>query len=84
MRSSTIRSAIAEIAEEEYGVHLCEWEALHGLDALIFAVAHSKYLEMGVDKLLVARARGRRRGGRQVGPRSCDASPNAAWLYWSL
>jgi UDP-N-acetyl-D-galactosamine dehydrogenase len=40
------------IAEEEYGVHLCEWDALHGLDALIFAVAHAKYLEMGVDKLL--------------------------------
>jgi UDP-N-acetyl-D-galactosamine dehydrogenase len=39
-------------AHEEYGVVLCDWSDLSGLDALIFAVAHRKYLEMGIDNLL--------------------------------
>jgi UDP-N-acetyl-D-galactosamine dehydrogenase len=39
-------------AREEYGVSLCDWADLGSLDALIFAVAHRKYLEMGVDNLL--------------------------------
>jgi UDP-N-acetyl-D-glucosamine/UDP-N-acetyl-D-galactosamine dehydrogenase len=39
-------------AHEEYGVSLCDWSELGNLDALIFAVAHRKYLEMGIDNLL--------------------------------
>ena len=71
------------IAEEEYGVHLCEWEALHGLDALIFAVAHSKYLEMGVDKLLSLV----REGGVVVDVKSVlDPAriTERGLVYWSL
>src|SRR6266545_3373547 len=41
-----------EEALEEYGVALCDWSALTGLDALIVAVAHRKYLEAGLDNLL--------------------------------
>jgi UDP-N-acetyl-D-galactosamine dehydrogenase len=72
-----------EIAEEEYGVHLCEWEALHGLDALIFAVAHSKYLEMGMDKLLSLL----REGGVVVDVKSVlDPAriTERGLVYWSL
>jgi UDP-N-acetyl-D-glucosamine/UDP-N-acetyl-D-galactosamine dehydrogenase len=41
-----------EHALEEYGIAICDWSALSALDALIIAVPHSKYLEMGVDNLL--------------------------------
>jgi UDP-N-acetyl-D-galactosamine dehydrogenase len=35
-------------AREEYGIELCPWEALAGAQAVILAVPHSQYLEMGV------------------------------------
>jgi UDP-N-acetyl-D-galactosamine dehydrogenase len=41
-----------EEAVAEYGIHLCEWDALKDVDALILAVSHRAYLEMGVPKLL--------------------------------
>ncbi|HEU5061085.1 MAG TPA: nucleotide sugar dehydrogenase [Kofleriaceae bacterium] len=41
-----------EEALEEYGVHLCEWSQLSGLDALILAVPHRQYMEMPTRSLL--------------------------------
>jgi UDP-N-acetyl-D-galactosamine dehydrogenase len=41
-----------EEAVAEYGIHLSEWDALTNVDALVLAVSHRDYLEMGVPKLL--------------------------------
>jgi UDP-N-acetyl-D-galactosamine dehydrogenase len=41
-----------EEAVAEYGIHLCEWDALKDVDALVLAVSHRNYHEMGVPKLL--------------------------------
>ncbi|HUS65484.1 MAG TPA: nucleotide sugar dehydrogenase [Kofleriaceae bacterium] len=41
-----------EEAHEEYGVELCDWSDLTGLDALILAVAHKKYVDMPLKQLL--------------------------------
>jgi UDP-N-acetyl-D-glucosamine/UDP-N-acetyl-D-galactosamine dehydrogenase len=41
-----------EEALEEYGVQLCEWSQLSGLDALILAVPHRQYMEMPTRSLL--------------------------------
>ncbi len=73
----------AEQALEEYGVALCDWTALRGLDALIFAVAHQKYLEMGVDKLLALV----RDGGVVVDVKSVldpARMTERGLVYWSL
>jgi UDP-N-acetyl-D-galactosamine dehydrogenase len=72
-----------EEAHEEYGVELCEWPALSGLDALIFAVPHRKYLEMGEENLLSLV----REGGVVVDVKSVldPARTTARGLsYWSL
>lgn len=44
--------ADAEEAREEYGLSLCAWEDLTGLDALVLAVAHRRYLERPLEQLL--------------------------------
>ena len=41
-----------EEAREEYGVHLCDWSQLSGLDALVLAVPHRQYMEMPTRSLL--------------------------------
>ncbi|HTE52954.1 MAG TPA: nucleotide sugar dehydrogenase [Kofleriaceae bacterium] len=72
-----------EEAHEEYGLVLCDWSALAGLDALIFAVPHRKYLEMGIDNLLSLV----RDGGVVVDVKSVldPARTTARGLsYWSL
>src|SRR3954471_8919988 len=45
-------AASADDALHEYGVRLTEWDALPAADAVILAVAHSKYLEMPTEGLL--------------------------------
>ena len=40
-----------EEAVAEYGIHLSEWDSLKDVDALVLAVSHRAYLEMGVPKL---------------------------------
>ena len=42
----------AEEAVAEYGIHLMPWEEITNVDALILAVAHTAYLDMGAPKLL--------------------------------
>ncbi|THI82711.1 MAG: nucleotide sugar dehydrogenase [Nitrospira sp. CG24A] len=44
--------ARAEEAVEEYGIHLSEWGDLKDIDGIIVAVAHRRYAEMGLQKLL--------------------------------
>ena len=41
-----------EEVRHEYGITLCPWEQLQGLDALVLAVPHHDYLTMGVQALL--------------------------------
>src|SRR3954466_6813633 len=45
-------AASADDALHEYGVRLTEWDSLPAADAIILAVAHSKYLEMPTEGLL--------------------------------
>jgi UDP-N-acetyl-D-galactosamine dehydrogenase len=44
--------ARTEEAVEEYGIHLSEWGDLKDIDGIIVAVAHRRYAEMGLQKLL--------------------------------
>ena len=44
--------ARAEEAVEEYGIQLSEWGDLKDIDGIIVAVAHRRYAEMGLQKLL--------------------------------
>jgi UDP-N-acetyl-D-galactosamine dehydrogenase len=44
--------AQAEEAFEEYGIHLSKWDDLKDIDGIVVAVAHSKYVDMGLQKLL--------------------------------
>ena len=38
-------------AREEYGLELCDWADLEGCSAVILAVPHAQYLELGVQEL---------------------------------
>jgi UDP-N-acetyl-D-glucosamine/UDP-N-acetyl-D-galactosamine dehydrogenase len=44
--------ASADDALHEYGVRLCDWDALPAADALILAVAHRRYLELHNEALM--------------------------------
>jgi len=44
--------ASADDALHEYGVRLCDWDALPAADALILAVAHRRYLELPNEALM--------------------------------
>ena len=44
--------ARAEEAIEEYGIHLSKWDDLKDIDGMIVAVAHRRYANMGLQKLL--------------------------------
>ena len=56
-----VHDAVAEPAEaeHEYGVTLCDWDALPEAEAVVVAVAHRQYRERGVDAI----CRKLRRGG---------------------
>lgn len=41
-----------EEAHVEYGIRLQDWTALKDLDAIVLAVSHREYLDMGLSKLL--------------------------------
>ncbi len=41
-----------EEAHVEYGIHLEEWAGVKDVDAIVLAVSHRAYLEMGIKKLL--------------------------------
>src|SRR5690606_39684712 len=71
-----------EEALEEYGVRLCEWDELVGLDALILAVAHRKYLDMPRSDLLSLV----RDGGAVIDVQSVLDPPamERGLSYWSL
>ena len=71
-----------EEAREEYGVHLCEWSELAGLDALILAVPHRQYMEMPTPSLLGLV----RDGGVVVDVKSVldPAAVDRGLHYWSL
>ncbi len=71
-----------EEAREEYGVHLCEWSQLSGLDALILAVPHRQYMEMPTRSLLALV----REGGVVVDVKSVldPAGVDRGLHYWSL
>ena len=44
--------AQSEEAVEEYGIHLSKWDDLKDIDGIIVAVAHRRYADMGLKKLL--------------------------------
>ncbi len=44
--------AQSEEAVEEYGIHLSKWDDLKDIDGIIVAVAHRRYVDMGLKKLL--------------------------------
>ena len=50
----SVHDAVASSAEaeHEYGVPLCDWDALPVADAIVAAVSHSEYLEMPLERLL--------------------------------
>jgi UDP-N-acetyl-D-galactosamine dehydrogenase len=74
--------ANAEEAVHEYGLKLTPLEEFKKLDALIFAVSHKNYIEMGCSKLLSCL----RDGGVFVDVKSAfDASKMERGIrYWSL
>jgi len=72
-----------EEAHEEYGIEICEWSAMTGLDALVIAVPHAKYMEMGVDNLLSLV----RDGGVVIDVKSAldpARTGKRGLVYWSL
>jgi UDP-N-acetyl-D-glucosamine/UDP-N-acetyl-D-galactosamine dehydrogenase len=44
--------AQTEEALEEYGIRLCKWGDLNDIDGIVVAVAHRRYADMGLRKLL--------------------------------
>jgi UDP-N-acetyl-D-galactosamine dehydrogenase len=75
--------AHAEETRHEYGLDLSPLEALQGLDALILAVAHRQYLDMGADAL----AKRVNPGGVLIDVKSAlepVALPKGRVRYWSL
>ena len=42
----------AEEASAEYGLHISSWDSLPAADALVLAVAHDEFRQMGLDQLL--------------------------------
>ncbi|HEV8120449.1 MAG TPA: nucleotide sugar dehydrogenase [Candidatus Polarisedimenticolia bacterium] len=73
----------ADETRHEYGLALCDLGAFEGLDALILAVAHRQYLELGAEAL----ARRVNPGGVFVDVKSAldpKALPSGRVSYWSL
>ncbi len=62
--------AQSDECEHEYGIALTPWDALPKAQAMVAAVAHREYLDLGLPRLTEpARAR-RRVRGREVEPRA--------------
>jgi len=74
--------ASAADAHHEYGLSLCSFEELRALDAVVFAVSHKTYLDMGVEKLLAPI----RDGGVFIDVKSVfePAKMTRNIRYWSL
>ncbi|ACY17697.1 nucleotide sugar dehydrogenase [Haliangium ochraceum] len=72
----------SEEAEHEYGIKLSPWEDMSDLNAAIFAVSHSFYLDQGIEALL-ARVRP---GGAFVDVKSAFQPSDISdkYAYWSL
>ena len=70
-----------EATHEEYGIHLSDLDAMERLDALVFAVSHKAFQEMGTERvrsLLKPRS-------VFVDVKSCfDPADFAGHSYWSL
>jgi UDP-N-acetyl-D-glucosamine/UDP-N-acetyl-D-galactosamine dehydrogenase len=72
-------------ALEEYGLHLCTWSDIKDLDAMIYAVAHTYYRDLGQEALL-----GRVRDGgvivdvKSVLDPAAPAAIERGIRYWSL
>jgi UDP-N-acetyl-D-galactosamine dehydrogenase len=71
-----------EEALQEYGVRLCEWDELGGLDALILAVPHRRYLDLPLGDLLGLVTE----GGVVIDVKSAldPATMERGLSYWSL
>ncbi|WP_428265235.1 nucleotide sugar dehydrogenase [Haliangium sp.] len=72
----------ADEARHEYGVELSPWEEVRDLDAVIYAVSHSFYRDLGLDGLLA-----RLRPGAALVDVKSQISPAdvpAGYAYWSL
>lgn len=71
-----------EETHEEYGLHISPYEALHDLDALIFAVSHKTFLDLGVEKI----CRTLKPNAVFVDVKSCFDPKNfqGEIAYWSL
>ncbi|MBZ8134241.1 nucleotide sugar dehydrogenase [Afifella sp. IM 167] len=72
--------ADADIARHEYGISLCDMEAMTGLDALVFAVPHAVYLEDDGARLF----RLMNDGGVVLDVKSRLKTCPDNLLYWSL
>jgi UDP-N-acetyl-D-galactosamine dehydrogenase len=74
--------AVPHEATEEYGITLVPLEQFQGLDALVLAVSHRAYVELGTEAL----ARCVRDGGVLVDVKSAlkPASVRSSVHYWSL
>ena len=72
-----------EEAREEYGVVLCDWADLTGLDAMVLAVPHKKYMEMMASRGLLGMVRD---GGVVVDVKSAldPDSMERGLNYWCL
>lgn len=64
-------------AEREYGIHLVSKEALHDMDAVVVAVAHSCFAEMDLGCIL-------KKGGVIADVKGVVANPPKNALYWRL
>jgi UDP-N-acetyl-D-glucosamine/UDP-N-acetyl-D-galactosamine dehydrogenase len=82
--SALVHDPIASPAEvkHEYGLTLCSFEELRALDAVVLAVSHKAYAEMGVDKIVATL----RDGGVLVDVKSFfePSKVDPRVRYWSL
>lgn len=71
-----------DAAKEEYGIDLHEFSELNKLDAVVFAVAHREYVEMGLPQL----TKSVRQGGVFVDVKSAFRATELRddLIYWSL
>ncbi len=69
-------------AQHEYGLQLSSFEEFRALDAIVFAVSHKAYLEMGIEKLTASL----RNGGVFADVKSAFSATklDRAIHYWSL
>ena len=82
--SALVHDPIASAAEvkHEYGLTLCNFEELRALDAVVLAVSHKAYAELGIERIVSTL----RDGGIVVDVKSaCDPTKlDKRVRYWSL